>query len=195
MDWSEIGIQRLRNAAILDAQLQDALNDVWEWKSISRSNEESLYLKEMEECLAFFAAVVQSRLSETEPNVKKEEWGAHVSQLLDSYESAKRIRGQALGYHLSSLVCDFVGWANGIQNEPEHCEASSVSNIGKNIQRLKRECGWTFDELADETFLDRKQIIMHAHGRSNPRPRNLRKYADVFSKKLGRRITPADLET
>ena len=191
MDWSDVGLEGQRDAAIIRAQLQDALSDVWQWQSMARSNQESLYLEEMEQCLIFLRGVVAARLSGAEPNGEKQDWDANMRQLVDSYERAKQVRGQGLGYHLKSLVCAFFERMNDIRKEPEDRDASRV---GKNITQFRKECGWTYDELADATLIDRKQIILHAKGRAKPRPRTLRKYSEAFTKALGRPISPGDLE-
>ena len=66
--------------------------------------------------------------------------------------------------------------------------------IGANINRLRKDCGWSLDDLAERTGIDKKQVVSHAGSRSKPYPRNLKVYAEAFSKGLNRTITASDLE-
>ena len=66
--------------------------------------------------------------------------------------------------------------------------------IGANIERLRKECGWSLDVLSQKTGLDKKSILNHVHGRSKPNPRTQREYAQAFTKELRRAITANDLE-
>ncbi len=67
--------------------------------------------------------------------------------------------------------------------------------IGRNITRLRKECGWSLDQLARKTGIDKKLILSHVNKGARPIPRILKEYADAFSEKLGRKITAPDLET
>lgn len=66
--------------------------------------------------------------------------------------------------------------------------------IGENIDKLRKECGWSFDEIAKETGIDKKLIWRHVNKGTRPTPRLLREYTQAFSRRLGRNITPLDLE-
>ncbi|MGC1907702.1 MAG: helix-turn-helix transcriptional regulator [Candidatus Acidiferrum sp.] len=68
------------------------------------------------------------------------------------------------------------------------------SPIGRNIDQLRKECGWTFDDLADKTGIDKKNILAHVNEGRKPRPRTMREYAQAFSKEQQRKITVAELE-
>jgi hypothetical protein len=68
------------------------------------------------------------------------------------------------------------------------------SPIGQNIDRLRKECGWSFDDLARKTGMDKKNILAHVHKGRNPRPSTMKEYAQAFSKELHREITVAELE-
>jgi hypothetical protein len=68
------------------------------------------------------------------------------------------------------------------------------SVVGSNIDRLRKECGLSFDDLAAATEIDKKLILGHVNAGTSPYPRTLSKYALVFTKKLGRRVTVAELE-
>lgn len=70
----------------------------------------------------------------------------------------------------------------------------SHTYIGGNIDKLRKECGWSLDKLAEETGIDKKLILSHVNKGARPIPRILKEYAEAFSKALGRRITAPDLE-
>jgi hypothetical protein len=90
---------------------------------------------------------------------------------------------------------------------PELCEASVVfcsrletealeqvseqqtNRIGSNIDRLRKECGWSFDKLASETGIDKKLVHSHIRGKHKPNPNTLGVYAQAFNRKLHRPIT------
>jgi hypothetical protein len=61
-----------------------------------------------------------------------------------------------------------------------------------NIDTLRRECGWSLDELAEATGLDHKLVRGHVKGKG-AHPSTLKTYADAFSEKLGRTVSVADL--
>jgi hypothetical protein len=66
---------------------------------------------------------------------------------------------------------------------------------GSNIDRLRKECGWSFNDLADSTGLDKKLILGHVNAGKGIRPNTLRIYADTFTKQLKRTVSVAELET
>jgi hypothetical protein len=68
------------------------------------------------------------------------------------------------------------------------------SPIGRNIDRLRKECGWSFDDLMGKTGIDKKNTLAHVNEGRNPRPSTMKEYAQAFSKALQRDITVADLE-
>jgi len=68
------------------------------------------------------------------------------------------------------------------------------STISRNIDTLRKECGWSFDKLAEKTGIDKKAILQHVNNGTTPRPSTLREYAQAFSKELGRKIAAPDLE-
>ena len=65
--------------------------------------------------------------------------------------------------------------------------------LGRNIDRLRNECGWSFDELAKAIELDKKALLAHVNKGATPRPSTLKTYADAFSEKLGRTVTVAEI--
>jgi hypothetical protein len=68
------------------------------------------------------------------------------------------------------------------------------SRIGRNIERLKTECGWSYEQLADATGIDKKLVLCHTHRKHKPNPKTLREYAQAFSKELNRPVTANNLE-
>ena len=66
--------------------------------------------------------------------------------------------------------------------------------LAANLDRLRKECGWSYDELADQTGIDKKLILQHVNRGSRPRPKTLRTYADAFTRALERTVTVEELE-
>jgi helix-turn-helix protein len=79
-----------------------------------------------------------------------------------------------------------------VESHPE--KAGAATRIGQNIERFRKDCGWSLNELADKTGIDKKQVVSHVNAKSRPHPRNLKVYADALSKGLGTKITVNDLE-
>jgi len=79
------------------------------------------------------------------------------------------------------------------ESQKAHLRADKTS-WGRNIDTLRKECGWSFEELAAKTGIDKKLVLSHVNKSTKPRPRTLREYAQAFTRELERRITPADLE-
>jgi len=69
-----------------------------------------------------------------------------------------------------------------------------TTRIGENILKLKAECGWSYDQLADKTGIGKKSILSHVNKGVRPRPRILKEYAQAFSRELRRTITAPELE-
>jgi hypothetical protein len=65
--------------------------------------------------------------------------------------------------------------------------------IGRNIDRLRKECGWSLNDCERWTGLDKKLIRGHISGKS-AWPKTLRKYAEAFSRELKKTVTVSDLE-
>jgi ribosome-binding protein aMBF1 (putative translation factor) len=80
------------------------------------------------------------------------------------------------------------------ESAPTNAAADLKMRIGQNIEKLKKECGWSADKLADKTGIDKKSILSHMHGKSKPNPKTLKEYAQAFSKELNRPITANKLE-
>ncbi len=71
---------------------------------------------------------------------------------------------------------------------------SAQVRTGQNIDRLRKECGWSFDVLADKTGIDKKLTLSHVNKGTKPGPRIMKEYAQAFTKELGRQVSVADLE-
>lgn len=63
-----------------------------------------------------------------------------------------------------------------------------------NLQRLRKDCGWSYEDLALQVDLDKKLVIGHLKHGKGLQPETLGKYARAFSDWLNRKILPADLE-
>jgi hypothetical protein len=71
------------------------------------------------------------------------------------------------------------------------------AGLGKtaiNIDRLRKECGWSLNDCERWTGLDKKLIRGHIAGKS-ARLKTLRVYAQAFSRELKRTVTVSDLES
>ena len=65
--------------------------------------------------------------------------------------------------------------------------------LGRNIDRLRRECGWSMNALSEHTHIDKKLILGHINKGKGGHPSTLKKYADAFTKELKRTVTVAEL--
>ena len=81
-----------------------------------------------------------------------------------------------------------------VESKPTNSAASAKLRIGQNIDRLRKECGWSFEHLAEKTGIDKKAILSHRHGKHKPNPKTLKEYAQAFTKELHRPITANNLE-
>jgi hypothetical protein len=89
-------------------------------------------------------------------------------------------------------------------SDPQQNTAANLTNevrqtktyktaLGRNIDNCRLECGWSFDDLANWTTIDKRVILRHVNEGTHAVPRILKIYADIFAKQLVRRITVADL--
>jgi len=69
-----------------------------------------------------------------------------------------------------------------------------TSRTAGNIDMFRKDCGWSLQELANQTGIDKKSIISHIKKGVKPTPRLLKEYAQAFSKGLNQPITPSKLE-
>jgi ribosome-binding protein aMBF1 (putative translation factor) len=66
--------------------------------------------------------------------------------------------------------------------------------VGLNIERLRQECGWSYDDLAGAVGIHKSGVIRHAHGKQGMRRKTLQDYVEAFKKKLDQPITADDLK-
>jgi len=95
----------------------------------------------------------------------------------------------------SAEYCQLVGNRH-LSKGPEDDESQTdyKTALGRNITRFRKECGWSLDDLAEKTGIDKKSIVGHTKHGKGATPRLLKEYAEAFSKKLGQKITVAELE-
>lgn len=81
---------------------------------------------------------------------------------------------------------------------PESPERESkmgtASRIVANINRHRKNCGWSINDLSDKAKIERKLVQAHLHGKHTPNWSTLKKYADAFTEGLGKPVTVEDLE-
>jgi hypothetical protein len=70
---------------------------------------------------------------------------------------------------------------------------SYLTALARNLDRFRMECGLSFENLAHQTFLDKKLIIGHIKHGKGATLKTLSIYADTFTTLLKRKITPTDL--
>jgi hypothetical protein len=70
----------------------------------------------------------------------------------------------------------------------------NTTRLGRNIDRLRKECGWSFDKLAKKTGLDKKLILGHVNEGKGAYPKTIKVYADAFARDLNRTVEVAELE-
>lgn len=71
---------------------------------------------------------------------------------------------------------------------PEPPGLSETETLGEQLDRLRKECRFTVEELAEKVGLDPTSVHRHLADKSVPHLSNLGAYERVFSKKLGRKI-------
>ena len=78
----------------------------------------------------------------------------------------------------------------------QHRKARNASNprIGQNINSFRKECGWSYEDLAKATGLDKKSVLSHVNRGVQPHPKTMREYAQAFTKQLKRQVTIQELE-
>ncbi|NLT68042.1 MAG: helix-turn-helix transcriptional regulator [Acidobacteria bacterium] len=70
-----------------------------------------------------------------------------------------------------------------------------TTTLGRNIDRLRLELGWSYDDLARVSGISKKRILDHVNKGTRPWPHVLKEYSDTFTKAFGRPISVADLLT
>lgn len=70
---------------------------------------------------------------------------------------------------------------------------SSISALAANLDHLRVEAGWSFDDLYKATGISKKLSIGHIRHNKGITPHNLRAYVDAFQKALKCKLTVQDL--
>jgi hypothetical protein len=65
--------------------------------------------------------------------------------------------------------------------------------LGRNIDRLRRDCGWSMNALSEHTHIDKKLILGHINKGNGAHPSTLKKYADAFARELERKVFVTEL--
>jgi hypothetical protein len=174
---------------VLRAQLEDAQRDAQFWLTTDCSNEERLYLRAMAERLGALVQIVDHRIYGITSKYDEGHWKENVRAFLEHFNKAREVRGYVVGKNLDRLAAVLGGTPDKRADK-----AVATTAIGRNIDRLRKECGWSFDDLAAQTGIDKKLILSHVNKGTKPTPRILKDYAQAFSKSLVRKITAPDLE-
>jgi hypothetical protein len=81
------------------------------------------------------------------------------------------------------------------QNRSSHPSSEPVAppiapgeTIAAQLQRLRKECNWSADRLAEAVKFDPRTVTRHLSGETVPHLRNISAYERVFSKKLKRQV-------
>jgi DNA-binding XRE family transcriptional regulator len=118
----------------------------------------------------------------------------------DQYKlEAKRLRREArlAIAPTGPASADFLAYRNlaakRLRREARLIAAARPQTVGQRIDALRRECGWTLEELAEQADVQKSTVYRNIHGKRAPRPSVLRGYAGAFTRRLGRPITVAYL--
>lgn len=102
-----------------------------------------------------------------------------------------RVAVNALRWDLQSKLD--LGKADALKAALQHDDSGPFQTaLGRNIEKLRNEAGWSIDDLANWSGIHKTSIIGHRHGKS-AYPNTIKKYAETFSKKLCRAITVKDM--
>jgi hypothetical protein len=110
-------------------------------------------------------------------------------------EPSMRVGGRIEAVCLASAECCRMLEATPLE---EHLRDVLTHNRYKtefalNIDRLRKECGWSFSGLSKASGIDKSAILRHIHAGSRAKPRTVEAYAEAFSRQLHRIITPDHL--
>lgn len=67
------------------------------------------------------------------------------------------------------------------------------TTLGRNIDRLRLELGWSYNDLERLSDIDKKRLLDYVNKGAMPRPRTLKNLSDTFSAALGHNVSVADL--
>lgn len=120
-------------------------------------------------------------------------------------DGGDRLKEEAMGSEEWAALAEAIAAIPSGGRSQAHLEVADAKVMGKpkiypnrlsqNIDALRTECGWSFDELAKATELDKKLILGHVNLGKGMHPATLELYARTFTEKLGRTVKPADLDS
>jgi hypothetical protein len=130
-------------------------------------------------------------------------WRASCERLAVTFEDdTEEVKNLAQPFHrvrddLRRLLHELPPASKPSQSQEQVPEQTKVykTNFARNVDRLRKDCGWSFDDLAQATGLDKKLLLGHVNGGKGAHPSTLERYAQTFTEKLGRTITVAALES
>jgi ribosome-binding protein aMBF1 (putative translation factor) len=78
---------------------------------------------------------------------------------------------------------------NAVQSEPKPTPVPApVETVAAQLQRLRKECNWSAERLAEAVKFDPRTVTRHLSGETTPHLRNIAAYERVFSKQLKRQV-------
>ncbi len=101
------------------------------------------------------------------------------------------VRESAVAQQTETPATDLAATPDNIVDTPA---TAFPSTVGRNIDKLRKECGWSFDDLAKTSGLGKKLILGHVKQGKGLHPRTLKTYADAFTKGLSRKVSVAEIE-
>jgi hypothetical protein len=121
---------------------------------------------------------------------RSSEWSRYQDTLVSFMEQSS---GQSAGSDPNRMLGRGQNPGTAAQTKKER-PGKTYSTLGCNLDRLRKESGWSFDDIAKATELDKKLILGHINGGKRPHPNTLATYARTFTEKLGRPVKVAELE-
>jgi hypothetical protein len=128
-------------------------------------------------------------------------WRASCERLTVTFEDdSEELKDLAQPVHrvqddLRRLLAELPARSASIAESPETGTTKTYKTVlGRNVDCMRKECGWSFDELAEKTGLDKKLILGHVNDGKGARPNTVKIYAAAFTKSLNKTVTVADLE-
>lgn len=129
-------------------------------------------------------------------------WRASCERMAVSFEDGtEELKNLAQPFHrvrddLRRLLAELPAGRPPTTESPSIGPAKTYkTDFGRNVDRLRKECGWSFDELAGKTGMDKKLILGHVNDGKGARPNTVKTYAEAFTKKLNRNVSVAELES
>ena len=117
-----------------------------------------------------------------------------LSELV-AFENPARGYGRIEALCIASAECCLTLEATGLE---QHLRAVLPSvnyktPLALNLDRLRTECGWSFNRLSAASGIDKKSILRHIHAGGRALPQTIQAYAEAFSRQLRRSVTAEQL--